>query len=71
MRDVRVVKGELLVGKWSKAAKRLEIDPSEWESAVPVVVVCRACGAGGAGDACCIEGGWCRGCAGIISSACV
>ena len=39
MRDVRVVKGELLVGKWSEAAKRLEIDPSEWESAVPVVVV--------------------------------
>ena len=39
MLDVRVVKGELLVGKGSKVAKRLEIGPSEWESAVPVVVV--------------------------------
>ena len=39
MFDVRVVKGELLVGKGSKVAKRLEIGPGEWESAVPVVVV--------------------------------
>ena len=39
MFDVRVVKGELLVGKGSKVAKRLEIGPSEWESAAPVVVV--------------------------------
>ena len=39
MFDVRVVKCEPLVGKGSKVAKRLEIGPSEWESAVPVVVV--------------------------------
>ena len=34
-----VVKGEQRVGRGSKAAKRLEIGPSEWEPAVPVVVV--------------------------------
>ena len=39
MLDVRAVKGELLVGKGSKVAKCLEIGPSEWESAGPVVVV--------------------------------
>ena len=32
MFDVRVVKGELLVGKGSKVAKRLEIGPGEWET---------------------------------------
>ena len=36
MLDVRAVKG---VGKGSKVAKCLEIGPSEWESAGPVVVV--------------------------------
>ena len=39
MFDVRVVKCEPLVGRGSKVAKRLEIGPNEWESAVPVVVV--------------------------------